>query len=200
MVDERVARQRPHIVARTEVFTCEVRVREAIPEVVLHTSPASHEVAPQHILTNDTVARIVSVGHDTALSVALLVIGYDPLAAFFVRLCYPIQSILEYVVGRRLNGDAIVATVAKQWIIYLSLLSRIRVDNDGEVVWIDGLEEVRKRLALTVSVGILFANVPVESQMMTETSNQLAVVQLSLEPKAPAIKQLVVLGLLRLEV
>ena len=64
------------------------------------------------------------------------------------------------------------------------------------VIWIEILEARSERLALGIAVGILLAQVPVDGQVMGETRNQFAVVQLALCAKGAAVQQLVVLRLL----
>ena len=96
-----------------------------------------------------------------------------------------------------MQRGAIEIGIAEKRIVNLIIFFRKGVDNNRMSIWVITLKETGERLALAIGVGVLFAKIPNQSRVMSESSYQLTAVQFSLDTKATTVKALVIFLLLR---
>ncbi len=186
--------QIPEMVSAAPVFAIEIVVGPFIAEMPFDARAAGHEMAPEVFVPDVVMPVVVPVGLGAGMGRADLVERNEPLPSRRGRAVDPFYRLGVRVVG--LQRGAVEITVSQQRFIRIVVLARVCVADDRMIVRVHVLYVSTEGLTLGGRVGVLFAEVPDQGEVMAEAGDEFAVVESSLRAEIAVVETLVVLGLL----
>ena len=194
----------PRFIAAAEVFEEEIVLRQLVSEIVFHAGTTGHEGAPERGLT-DVVqivadgfagfveageALVAGVGGHALVGGVLFVVADDPRAAGGGGSADPLEGLLVRGLPAVLRGRTREeGLIAKERFVNFVLLGREAMDDDQVVIGIRVVNELRHVLLLCDGLRVLFAEVPIEREVVAEARDELAEVESALGAAGAAVER-----------